>query len=253
MADLESAADLLFEKAMEDIQGHIVALGGGGFSMESDNTLLDDFILSLVPKPLPRVCFVPTASADSVAYTLKFYRAFSGRAIATDLTIFDPPATPRRPARTSDMAAFVAEQDIVYVGGVNTANLLAIWRTHGLDKVLYDAWRGGTVLCGISAGMLCWFQDGLTDSFGGFAPLKDGLGFLEASACPHYDGERERQILYQQAIEAGMANGYAADDYVALHFQGKTLVEAVSSRPEAAAYRVEQGAEPVRLSTRYLG
>lgn len=241
---------------MEEIKGHIVALGGGGFSMESDNTLLDDFILSLVPKTLPRVCFVPTASADSVQYLVKFYRAFSGRAIATDLTIFDPPAVPRRPARTADIADYVAQQDIIYVGGGSTANLLAIWRAHGLDKILYEAWCQGAVLCGVSAGMLCWFQDGLTDSFGGFAPLEGGLGYIGASACPHYDGEGERQALYRQAVGAGMPGGYGADDYVGLHFHGEALVEAISSRPEAAAYRVERVAGQVqqtRLPTRYLG
>src|SRR5690349_3539235 len=133
---------------METIKGQIVALGGGGFSSEPDNPLLDDFILSLSPRQPARVCFVPTASADSTPYLVRFYRAFSGRAIPADLTIADPPATPRRPANTSDIAAFVAEQDIIYVGGGNTANLLAIWRTHSIDRVFRDAWVSGTILCG---------------------------------------------------------------------------------------------------------
>jgi peptidase E len=171
-------------------RGHIVALGGGGFSMEADNPLLDDFILSLAPNQPARICFVPTASADSSTYLVKFYRAFSGRALASDLTIFDPSTVPRRPAHTSDLVSYVAEHDIVYVGGGNTANLLAIWRVHGLDRVLHEAWVQGKILCGVSAGMICWFQDGLTDAFGRLGPLGDGLGFIEGSACPHYDGER---------------------------------------------------------------
>jgi dipeptidase E len=241
---------------MPSVKGHIVALGGGAFSMEPDNSLLDNFILSLAPTKLPKVCFVPTASADSAPYLVRFYRAFSGRALATDLTIFDAPALPRRPSNTSDIAGFVAQQDIIYVGGGNTANLLAIWRTHKLDKILHDAWVNGAILCGISAGMICWFQDGLTDSFGKLAPLRDGLGFIAGSACPHYDGEKERRAAYQAAIAAGIPGGYAADDGVGLHFQGSDLVDIVSSREGSAAYRVElvDGlVEETRLDTRYLG
>ena len=218
--------------------GHIVALGGGGFSMEPENPLLDDYILSLVRRRRPRVCFVPTASADSASYIVRFYRAFGHRCEATDLTLFDPPSLPRRPPRTYDLPSFVARQDVFYVGGGNTAHLLATWRTHGLDLLLRKAWRAGAVLAGISAGMLCWFEDGLTDSFGDLQPLGDGLGILRGSACPHYDGEPGRRAAFRQMIRAGAPAGYAADDGVALHFVGRRLHAVVSSRPGAAAYRV---------------
>jgi dipeptidase E len=233
----------------------VVALGGGGFSMEPDNRLLDEFVLSLVPKKTPKICFLPTASADSAAYIVKFYRAFSGRAIPTDLTIFDPPSLPRQPADTSQIASFLAEQDIIYVGGGNTANLLAIWRAHGLDRALADAWARGTILSGISAGMICWFRDGLTDSFGQLRPLGDGLGFIETSACPHYD-EGQRRPAYHEAIAQGLMGGYAADDGAALHFRGTKFVEVVSSRPAAAGYRVELvdgRVQETRIEARYLG
>ena len=189
-------------------------------------------------------------------YIVRFYRAFSGRAMPTDLTIFDPPFLPRQPAHTSEIASFVADQDIIYVGGGNTANLLSMWRTHGLDRILRDAWIGGAILCGISAGMICWFRDGLTDSFGQLTALGDGLGFIDASACPHYDGEEERRSAYWKAIEEGLPGGYAADDGAALHFRGTELVEVVSSRENASAYRVELVDGRVRespLETRYLG
>lgn len=241
---------------MAEIKGQIVAMGGGGFSMEPDNPLLDDFVLSLAPRQPAKVCFIPTASADSVPYLLKFYRAFSGRAIATDLTIFDPPAAPRRPKYTSEIADFVAEQDVLYVGGGNTANLLAIWRAHGLDRVLGDAWYSGKILCGVSAGMICWFRDGLTDSFGGLEPLGDGLGFIDASACPHYDGELGRPEAFRAAISNGMVSGYAADDGAALHFRGTEFVEAVASSEGALAYRLELTNGEVKeskLATRFLG
>lgn len=224
--------------------------------MEPDNPLLDDFILSLAPRKPAKICFLPTASADSAHYLVRFYRAFSGRAIPTDLTIFESTSLSRRPAHTSELASFVATQDIIYVGGGNTANLLSLWRVHGLDRILYQAWRRGAILCGVSAGMICWFRDGLTDSYGGLAVLGDGLGFIDASACPHYDGEKDRRPAYRKAVKEGLPDGYAADDGAALHFRGTQLNEVVTSRPGASAYRVElvKGrVRETRLKARYLG
>jgi peptidase E len=243
-------------QSKDGVSGHIVALGGGGFSMEPDNPLLDDFILSLAPRRPARICFVPTASADSPTYLVNFYRAFSGRAIATDLTLSEQAALPRRPAHTSEISSYIADQDIIYVGGGNTANMLSIWRTHGVDHALREAWVQGKVLCGISAGMICWFRDGLTDSFGGLKQLGDGLGFIDASACPHYDGEKGRPEAYRKAIEDGMLPGYAADDGAALHFRGVDFVEVVTSRESAAAYRLDLKngeATETLLPVRYLG
>jgi dipeptidase E len=236
--------------------GHIVAIGGGGFSVEPDNPLLDDFILSLSPRQPAKVCFVPTASAESTAYLVRFYRTFSGRAVPTDLTLFDPPSLPRQPPRTSDLGTFVAGQDIIYVGGGNTANLLAMWRAHGLDKLLRDAWSRGAILCGVSAGMICWFRGGVTDSFGGLEALADGLGLIDATACPHYDGEDQRRPTYHRLISEGLPWGYAVDDGAALHFRGTELVEVVSSQAGAAAYRVElvdRRVVETRLEARFLG
>ena len=224
--------------------------------MEPENTLLDDFVLSLAPRQPARVCFIPTASADAATYIVRFYRAFTGRAIPTDLTLYDPPSLPRQPARTADLAAFIAQQDVFYVGGGSTANMLALWRTHGVDRLLRDAWRAGAVMSGISAGMLCWFEAGLTDSFGGIEPLHDGLGFIAGSACPHFDGEPERRPRFHDLVQSGFPGGYAADDGAALHFTGDALTEVVSSRRGAAAYRIQMDGRQVvehRLSTRYLG
>jgi peptidase E len=231
-------------------------MGGGGFSMEPHNPLLDDFVLGLSRRQPARVCFFPTASADSAHYIVRFYRAFSGRCIPTDLTLWTTPLLPRRPTRTSDLAAFVGEQDVIYVGGGDTANLLVLWRRHGLDVLLRRAWSGGAVLAGVSAGMLCWFNGGVTDSFGGLESLDDGLGLIDATACPHYDGEPERRPTYHRLIAQGMQAGYAADDGAALHFRGSNLVEAVSSRPQASACRVElTGAKVTEtpLPVRFLG
>lgn len=229
---------------------HIVALGGGGFSEEPDNPLLDDFILGLTGKPRPRVCFVPTASGDAAGYVQRFYDAFPlGRAQATHLPLF---------RRTEpDLRAFVLGQDVIYVGGGNTVSMLAVWRAHGLDIVLREAWDRGAVLCGLSAGALCWFEGGTTDSLGnGLSPLRDGLGLLPGSFCPHYDGETERRPTYRAALLGGLPSGYAAGDGAGLHFVGPELREAVSSRPGARVYRVERQGWRVAetpVATRFLG
>jgi peptidase E len=230
----------------------IVAMGGGGFSMEPDTPLLDDFVLSLAREPTPRVCFVATASGDSPQYVRDFYRAFAPRDCRpSDLALFD--------RRIADLRAFVLEQDVVYVGGGSTANLMAVWRTHGLDRVLAEAWHAGIVLCGISAGMNCWFRESVTDSFdlGRLAPLKDGMGLIDASACPHYDGEPQRRPTYRGLVAGGeLGDGWAADEGAALVFAGEELEEVVGERPGLAGYRVERTAEGFteeRIGARHLG
>jgi dipeptidase E len=228
----------------------IVAMGGGGFSMEPDNPLLDDFIVSLAGADRPRVCFLPTASGDADAYVVKFYGAFAARADASHLSLFN--------RTVSDLEGMLLGQDIVYVGGGNTENMLAIWRLHGIDRVLRSAWEAGVILAGLSAGSICWFEAGTTDSFGpDLAILTDGLGLLSGSHCPHYDGEAERRPSYHRLVAEGrLAAGYAADDGAALVFDGTELREVVSSRREATAYRVvaiDGVARETRLPARYLG
>jgi peptidase E len=210
-------------------------MGGGGFSHDGDDVLLDDHVLSLTGKDRPRVCFVPTASGDADSYVERFRDAFPAtRAEASVLTLFA--------REVADLRGFVLSHDVVYVGGGSTANLLAVWRVHGLDRILEEALEAGVVLAGLSAGMNCWFDGSVTDSFGpSLAPLTDGLGFLAGSACPHYDGEAERRPTYLDLVGTGvLPDGYAADDDCALVFRDGTLVEAVGSRPDARAFRVER-------------
>jgi dipeptidase E len=231
---------------------HVVAMGGGGFLMEPENPLLDEFVLSIARSARPRVCFVPTASGDADGAITQFYRAFC----ALDCKAGDLPLFERR---IEDLRSFVLRQDVVYVGGGNTASMLAVWRAHGLDRVLAEAWHEGVLLCGVSAGMNCWFSESVTDSFAlsRLAALNDGLGLLAGSCCPHYDGEPQRRPTYHRLVGAGeLAGGWAADDGAALVFAGAELVEVVSSRPGAAAYRVEldeTGVRERRLPSRYLG
>ncbi len=212
---------------------HIVAMGGGGFSMEPRNPTLDNFVLSLSRRRRrPRVCFVGTASGDSDSYIRRFHEAFPpSRAAATHLTFFE------RTVR--DLKSFVMKQDVIYVGGGSSANMLAVWHLHDLDKVLRTAWNAGVVMAGISAGAICWFEDGLTDSFGmPYRGLNDGLGFVRGACCPHYDGEKERRPALFRLIKRGFSPTLALDDGAAAHFVGRRLEEVVSSRRKARAIRV---------------
>ena len=224
-------------------------MGGGGFSMEPENPLLDRYVLSLARTPRPRICFVPTASGDDQGYIDRFYAAFSGHACeATHLSLFRPP--------TADLRGFVLAQEILYVGGGNTRSMLALWREWGLDRVFREAWEQGIVLAGLSAGSICWFEQGTTDSVPGSLTVLPCLGLLPGSNCPHYDGEPARRPAYRRMVASGeIGPGYAADDGVALHFAGTALLRIVGSRPAARAYRLERlggQAQETELAPEYL-
>ena len=210
----------------------IVAMGGGGFLSTPDNPLLEDYLLAFADGGQPRVCFVPTASGDSDSYIVKFYGTFgNGRAIPTHLSLF------RR--TVADLRTFILGQQLVYVGGGNTANMLAAWRLHGLDAVLREPGRGALSFAA-RAGAVCWFESGVTDSFGQpLQPLIGCLGFLPGSHCPHYDCEPGRRPTYRRLVADGtLAAGIAADDCVALRYEGTELAEVVASTPTAQAWRV---------------
>jgi peptidase E len=224
-------------------------MGGGADSPGSVGRSMDDFLLSLLPSPRPRVCLLPTASADDRGLVTGFYDAFARRTEASWLPLFQ--------RRDEDLRSRILGQDLVLVWGGNTADMLAIWRIHGLDVILREAWEAGTVLAGLSAGAICWFEASVTDSFGPqLARLDDGLGLLSGSCCPHYDGEPQRRPTYRRLVEAGFPGGYAVDDAAALVFEGTELLEVVASTPGARAFRVTlgpDGAEEAPLPTRYLG
>jgi peptidase E len=231
-------------------QRQLIVLGGGGFSM-GDSPMLDRYCLQASGKAKPRICFLGTASGDTTDYLLKFYRAHAGYDCQpSHLSLFRP--------HTTDIAGFLAEQDVIFVGGGNTRSMLALWREWGVDVALRRAYDAGVVIGGISAGMICWFDMGLTDSNGGTLQPINGLGWLPGGACPHFDGEP----LRRPALEAAVANGampssWAAEDGVALHFIDEALAYMVSSRPHASAWRVEITAQgrltSQRHAARYLG
>ncbi|MCH4825459.1 peptidase E [Planococcus halocryophilus] len=224
----------------------IIAMGGGGFSMEPDNPLLDQYILKQANKARPKICFIPTASGDADSYIEKFYNFFNQQDCEpSHLSLFKP--------HTRKLEEFVLQQDIIYVGGGNTKNLLVLWKEWGLDQLLKTAWEQGVVLAGLSAGSICWYEQGVTDSYGDKLEPLEALGFLPGSHCPHYDGEAERRPTYRQFVEQGtLQPGIAADDGAAVHYIDQEIKKVVSSRPAAKAYRVFQGGEE-ELMVEYLG
>ena len=222
----------------------IVALGGGGFSMEQDGSLLDDYVLSLAGVARPRVCFLPTASGDADHYVVRFYRRFAPSCDASHVSLF------RRDQGTGgveeNLASHLLAQDLIYVGGGNVVSMLGAWRAHGLDAVLRRAWRRGVVLCGPSAGSLCWFEQALSAFHGAPRPIR-GLGLLPYSNCVHYDAEPARREEYHRFVASGMKSGFAAEDGVALHFEATRLKRAVSSREGARAFRVQLASDGARV------
>jgi dipeptidase E len=229
------------------VAGTIVAMGGLPWEDAESCRLLEDYILGLTGRERPRVLFVPTAVADDAEKTLWAYLQLGDRAQVSHVSFFPWP-----PGGLHELAL---QQDVIYVAGGNTANALAIWRTHGFDQILREAWESGVVLTGWSAGMLCWFEAAVTDSFGPeLQGMRDGLGFLPGSACPHYDGEAERRPVYTKLVTDGFPPGLAADDCVALRFDGTELAEVVTACPGAGAYRVSpEGEEPIEARPLFSG
>ena len=204
---------------------------------------LTRYVLGLARRPRPRVLFLPTASGDRADYLLTFYQQLAGvDCEPVHLALFE--------RTVDDIAGLIASQDVVIVGGGNTANMLAIWRLHGVDRALRDAYAAGTILTGWSAGCICWFEAGITDSFTPeLGPLRDGLALLAGSACPHYDSEERRALVFAREIAAGLPPGIALDDGVAARYDDEQLVEIVSGRLDGRAFRVDGSGEhalPVR-------
>ena len=214
---------------------HILAIGGGSFFARAEITPLERHALDLTGATTPKVCFVPTATGDSAMAIRVFYEAFRAPAfVPSHLALFTQPSVP-------DIAAHLLDQDLVYVGGGSVANLLAVWRVHGVDTAMRAAWEAGVVLAGVSAGSLCWFEGGTTDSYDDeLRPMPPGLGLLPGSNCPHYDSEERRRPVFHRLIGDGtIPAGYAAEDGVGLHFAGTDLSEVVAHPAGKRAYRVE--------------
>ena len=220
-----------------------MVVGGGAFGLDASGGPLEDHWLALARRvrgrDRPNICLIATATGDDETVIEHFHEVFGEVAETAHLALFD--------RTVEDIPAFLRAQDAIWVYGGNTASLLAVWRAHGVDLALRTVHEAGVLLAGRSAGGLCWFEGGTTNSFGPrLAPLLDGLGFIPGSHCPHYDGEPERRPTYHSKVASGeLPPGLAVDDFAAAVFDGPGLVEVVAAAEGRAAYRVERSADGV--------
>jgi peptidase E len=237
----------------EDGRRHVVAIGGGMMLPREATPFHVEHAIKLSGKAAPRLCVLNQAVGDDPAYYLRFYdRLADSSAEVRHLSLFPMPNVP-------DPEDFLLSQDIIFVGGGSVANMVAVWKVHGIDQILRKAWHAGIVLAGSSAGGICWFEGGTTDSFGAkLRAYHDGLGMLSGSFCPHYHSEPERRPLFQRLVADGtLPGGLACDDGVGAHYIDDTLFEMVADRPDGNAYRVTPdgngGSAETELPVRYLG
>lgn len=217
----------------EHDQRHIIAIGGSGFLSDAQTRVLDRYVINQARTKEPAVCFMPTANGDSDASLLRFYTIFSQLPCKLSQLVFFR-RTPQ------DLRSFLLSQDVIYVGGGNTRSMLAVWREWGMPEILREAWESGIVLAGRSAGAICWFEQGVTDSVADMLLPLTCLGFLPGSCCPHYDGEVDRRPSYHQfVLDQKIIPGIAIDDGVGVHFRGTEPYRVVTPREKAGAYRVQ--------------
>ena len=188
----------------------IIAIGGGGFGREIKDLKIEQYIVEQSKSKTPKICFIPTATGDDQAYIDTFYKAFNSLGCKTSHINFFK--------RTINLKEHILDQDIIYVGGGNTKSMLAVWREWGLDKILFEAYKNNIIMSGVSAGAICWFQKGITDSWKDHQATLDCLNFVDGVCCPHYDEEPERipyvkEILVNQEIKSC----FAIEGYAALH------------------------------------
>jgi dipeptidase E len=226
----------------------IIPIGGGGFYRDSENLELEKYIIGQSGAERPRVAFVPTASGEPDHYVASFYAAFLKLGCQPSVLTFFK--------RTPELRSFLLNQDVIYVGGGNTKSLLAVWRDWGVTEILREAWEAGIVLTGVSAGAICWFEQGVTDSFSdGLRPL-DCLGFLPGSCCPHYDGEPQRRPSYHRLLASGeISAGVAVEDWTGVHFKDSEIHKVIASKHGARAYSMRAvygSVQEVALASEFL-
>ena len=212
-------------------RGHIIAIGGGGFGRNPNHNKVEQYIINQSGKENPNILFIPTASAEDKSYIVNFYACFSRlRCIPSHLTFFQ---------RTPRLDSLINKADIVYVGGGNTKSMLAVWREWKLDELLLKAFNKGKILCGVSAGAICWFEQGITDSWASNLNTLDCLGFIDGMACPHYQEEVNRRPDLHKFLKNGKAiAGYAIDGGAAVHFKGGDYYKSLQFYSESYVFRV---------------
>ena len=218
---------------MSENSGQVIAIGGGGFGRSIYNTKIDQYIIDQCKADNPNVCFIPTASAEDKAYTVNFYAVYSKlNCTPTHINFFQ---------RTPRLDSIINKADIIFVGGGNTKSMLAVWKEWKLDKLLMKAYNRGAILCGVSAGAICWFKEGITDSWASNLNVMDCLDFVPECCCPHYDGEADRRPSVHDMIDSGkISSCIAVEDGAAVHYKKGKLLTSISFYKDKKSYLVKQ-------------
>jgi len=213
--------------------GQIIAIGGGGFGRNPNYPIIEKYILEQSILEKPKICFIPTASAEDKAYTVNFYAAFSKlNCSPSHINFFQ---------RTPSLHSIINKQDIIYIGGGNTKSMLAVWKEWKLDQLLMKAYNRGTVLSGVSAGAICWFDNGVTDSWASNLNVIDCMGILSGSCCPHYNAEQDRRPSVHKFIkDKKISSVYAIEDGAAMHFKNNNSYKNLSFIKDARVFMVEE-------------
>ena len=211
---------------------NIIAIGGGGFGANPGQGVIENYILKQTKKKNPRICFIPTATGDNEAYKVNFYSTFTNlNCYPSHLDFFK---------RTPDLNELILNQDAIFVGGGNTKSMLAVWKEWGLDKILKKAYLNGTVMSGVSAGAICWFQNGITDSWASNLKMMPCLNFVKGTCCPHYDEEPERKPAVRNLLLRNkIKNVYAVDGGAALHIKDEKIFKSVIFKKNKSSYLVD--------------
>ena len=209
----------------------IIAIGGGGFGREIKNLKIEKYIINQSDKKNPSICFIPTATGDDRDYINNFYKAFDSLNCKTSHIDFFK--------RTIKLKEHINKQDIIFVGGGNTKSMLAVWKEWGLDKILYEAYKNGIIMSGVSAGAICWFTNGITDSFKDHQSILSCLNFVNGICCPHYDEEPERIPYVEKILKNNEINiCYAIEGFCALHLINDDVKYSINFRKENKCYEV---------------
>ena len=212
-------------------KGHIIAIGGGGFGRNPNHRKIEKYILELTGKEKPNIVFFPTASAENQDYIIKFYKCFTKmNCEPSHVTFFQ---------RTPRLDSIINKADVIYVGGGNTKSMLAVWKEWKLDKLILKAYNNGKILCGVSAGAICWFEQGITDSWASNLNVMDCLGFLPEMACPHYQEEKDRRPDVHKMLKQGKCgSGWAIDGGAAIHFKNGKYYKSIQFNADSYVHYV---------------
>ena len=209
----------------------VIAIGGGGFGRSQESNLIEQYILDQTSKKKPKICFIPTATGDLDPYIVNFYSVFTKlKCVPSHISFFK---------RTIDLQAHIQKQDAIFVGGGNTKSMLAVWRDWGLDLILKDAYDRGVVMSGVSAGAICWFEGGLTDSWASDLKMMECMNFIPGNCAPHYDEEPERRPATKKFLENKSIDFmYGIEGGAALHFIDEMPNSTIRFKKNKNAYKV---------------